>query len=53
MTIPRSKSNAVLSSNPGVGRYQINKDEKTIGAKIGLSNRTNFISKNIAGVGDY
>jgi len=23
MTIPRSKSNAVLSTNPGVGRYQI------------------------------
>lgn len=53
MTIPRSKSNAVISTNPGVGRYQLCKEENLIGAKIGKSNRTNFISKNIAGVGDY
>ena len=55
-TIPRSQSHAVLAKNPGVGRYDVDKNalakvEK--GSRFQNSHRTNFISKNLAGVGDY
>ena len=61
-TIPKSKSLNYLNRNPGAGRYNTDngmgrlkskyqgQDSGTLFAK---SQRTNFISKNIAGVGDY
>jgi|688.fasta_scaffold241549_1 hypothetical protein len=57
-----SKSISYLNSNPAPGRYNTDhgvgdKFEKyknqLVGNTIGKSNRTNFISKNVAGVGDY
>lgn len=51
-----------FNKNPGVGRYSTldgmgtvhykYKNQQT-GNLIGKSDRTNFVSKNIAGVGDY
>ena len=55
-SIPKSKSIAYLSSTPGVGRYEMDKGlakGQNTGSLIGKSKRTNFVSQNKAGVGDY
>jgi hypothetical protein len=57
-TIGRSKSQVqIISENPGVGRYMINNSSepktKVKAHAFPKSSRTNFISKNTAGVGDY
>jgi hypothetical protein len=55
-TIPRSQSTKLVSKNPGVGRYDVDKNaisRNNKGNKFYTSNRTNFVSKNFAGVGDY
>ncbi len=55
-TIPRSQSSKHVTTNPGVGRYDVDKNamqRTTKGNKFYTSNRTNFLSKNVAGVGDY
>lgn len=66
-TIPRAKSAAIARENPaigryqtivpdhpGVGRYNISKGiHERGGSAVPKSARTNFISKNTAGVGDY
>lgn len=53
-TIARAKSAATFKDHPGVGRYMISNNGKgNKGMAIPKSARTNFISKNIAGVGDY
>lgn len=42
--------------NPGPGRYDVDKNamsRTTKGVKFFSSSRTNFLSKNTAGVGDY
>jgi hypothetical protein len=54
-TIPRAKSAVGFQDHPGVGRYKIGDEaaEKKKGPVIPKSARTNFISKNMAGVGDY
>lgn len=58
----KSKSLSALNRNPGAGRYNTDRgmgklDSKYLnqpaGTAFAKSNRTNFISKNIAGVGDY
>ena len=56
-SIGRAKSAAIIgkvSYNPGVGRYDLEQNgTKRGGNTFGRSSRTNFISKNMAGVGDY
>ena len=65
-TIPRAKSAAIARENPaigryativpdhpGVGRYNLSKSLKRGGSAMPKSARTNFVSKNGAGVGDY
>lgn len=58
----KSKSIDYINKNPGVGRYNADSGmaantskykNQTVGNLIGKSQRTNFVSKNIAGVGDY
>lgn len=53
-SVPRSKSMNKIVDGPGVGRYNINKliNQQKIGT-IPKSNRSNFISNNHSGVGDY
>ena len=54
-SIGKSKSLAYLADTPGSGRYNI--DSKTLGESkgnaFGKSKRYNFVSNNVAGVGDY
>jgi hypothetical protein len=55
-TIPRSQSSKYIVSNPGVGRYDVDKNaisRNTKSNKFYTSGRANFISKNVVGVGDY
>ena len=61
-TIPKSKSISYLNRNPGAGRYDTDRGmgklknkykNQSSGPLFCKSNRTNFIAKNIAGVGDY
>lgn len=53
-TIPRAKSATLVRDYPGVGRYEVTKGiTERVGSAIPKSARTNFISKNTAGVGDY
>jgi len=55
-TIPRSQSQAAVLKNPGVGRYDVDKlaiSKGSKGNRFQNSHRCNFISKNLAGVGDY
>jgi hypothetical protein len=53
-TIPRAKSASLVKDHPGVGRYTISNGlQNRAGSAIPKSARTDFISKNKAGVGDY
>lgn len=57
-TFGRAKSAASigigkLNDNPGVGRYGVEGSDRKKGNAFGRGSRTNFISKNTAGVGDY
>lgn len=53
-SFPRSKSLAIVHENPGVGRYNV--ETQLLSPKTNAfskSGRTNFVSRNSVGVGDY